>query len=367
MSGAPAENQVQTALYALSHTTTFRVFPNIVGTALFAIFTVLIFVSSGILLWVPSSSSIFSTRIPFDSSKGLRSWHNRVMLVVTLLMYAISAGLWAISLKLMWNELNLLIPGLLSPAAQGSDSEGNTNALSALNTKWSFVYLVLFQLNVYLSDAVALWRVYVIWGRRKSIVCSIAVILITLVGVNIIIILLQVAVKFPASVPKHLLSFADRIGGRTYIAYFAVSAFANVWATFMVAWKAWSHRREIRQHLRNRTVKGSVESILMMLVESSVVYSILAILQMLDTDSGALRTLSTGPYYYYLTNIMVQVSGMYPTVVIVLAALQKLHGDHQFSFVGKGPDASNIRKDIDYDSQTSLDVLAPREKADLGA
>ncbi|KAI0312725.1 hypothetical protein OF83DRAFT_1176369 [Amylostereum chailletii] len=321
MSGGLTADQVQLARTFLLATTAGHVFPEIVESALFAIFTVLICISTVILI-----------------SKGLGNWVNRAMLMVTLAMYGISAVLWALNIKLMWNELNVLIPGLLSTSSLSSTYSEGENDTYELNFKWFFIGYVVYQVNIILSDAVVLWRVFVIWNRRKSVVGAIAVIFVSLLGVTTIYILSLVAAYFPASVPKSFLSLTyvmDQLSGVSY----SLSAFANMWATCMVACKAWIHRQDIRRFLQNRAAKSSVENILVMLVESGIVYSTLMIIMML-TSFPSIKSLDVDPFDAYYNAIMNQVSGMYPTLVIVLAGLQMLHGNHQFSFVEKGPDGT---------------------------
>ncbi|KAI0319513.1 hypothetical protein OF83DRAFT_1109826 [Amylostereum chailletii] len=318
MTGGLTDDQVHSVRSRLSSIIEFRLFPSIVETVLFAIFTILICVSTGILL-----------------SKGLRNWPNRLMLAATIVMYLSSAVQWALDVKVLWNELNIFLPELLSPDTLASKG-GAVSALNALDGIWLFVSDFFSQLNLPISDAVVLWRACVVWNWHKAVVSVALLILTCLNVVNIIYVLAVVGETYP-SPPiflNRLASNVDHIG----ILFMSLSVFTNIWSTSMVACKAWIHRRDIRRYLQNRTAKSAVENVLLLLVESGIVYNTRMIMLMLTVSFAQLPALKHSNAYWSLG--MNQVSGMYPTLVVVLVALQKSHCEHQFSFVGKGQDAT---------------------------
>ncbi|KAI0309434.1 hypothetical protein OF83DRAFT_65634 [Amylostereum chailletii] len=338
MSGGLTEDQAQTVRDQLSNIIRQRVFPNIVETALFAIFTVLICISTCICI-----------------SKGLRSRPNRILLALTLVMYTASATLWATDLKLMWNELNIFLPELLSPL-------GSLDALEEMNHNLSFAGNTISLVNFLLGDAVVLWRACVVWNWRKAVVVVAISIFTCLTGFNILYILSDVLPYFP-SAPRSLVSVTNH-SGLISIVTFSVSAFANVWATSMVALKVWIYRRDIRRYLQNKTSKGALESVLMMLVESGIVYSICMVLLIPPTIPST-SLYSSVFFIYWGDSVLNQISGIYPTSVIVLVALQKMHRDHQFSFLDKGPDATLPFSVRVPQSQTSAFISAPGARPSL--
>ncbi|KAI0311866.1 hypothetical protein OF83DRAFT_1177168 [Amylostereum chailletii] len=377
MSEGLTNDEVQQVRVNLSDIAKFRIFPQIVQTALFTMFTVLICVSTGVLI-----------------SKGLRRGSNRSMLILTLFMYSASALEWSIGTRAMWNELNIFLPGLLSPTTQPGRHIKST--LLALDGVWFFASQVSYQINLLLSDAVVLWRVCVVWDCHKGVVGATALILACLVGVSLLYILPNAVVYLP-STTKSLAPLSNDLNTFS-IVLFSLSTFANVWATGMVAYKAWIHRRNIRRYLQNRTAKGAVENILMLLVESGIVYSVITIMLLL-MSCPSIHPLYSGPFLYYWDVITAQICGMYPTLIIVLVAMQKSHLEHQFSYVGKGPDATlpfSVRvpqsrlpegtsaqelhadfqleasddvldSDVVSESDTSPDVFAPQEKGPFSA
>ncbi|KAI0310979.1 hypothetical protein OF83DRAFT_1153063 [Amylostereum chailletii] len=311
---------------------------------------------------------------PVLSSKDLRNLSNRILLAVTLLMYASSTVIWASGLKIMWNELHTFLPGLLSPSSQAGEGIGLT--------------LVLL-----LSDGVVLWRACVVWGWSKSVVSIATSLLVSLLGLNVAYTLSSIPSTF-ASPPQSLLGLASSQYPLA-VSLYTVSTFANVCATGMVAYKAWNHRQDIRRYLKNRTAKSAVENVLSLLVESSVVYSIFTILLLLTM----IPTLS--PLYFafqtYWASAMNQISGIYPTLIVIIVALQKSHLEHQFSYVNRVQDVlhnalpfsiripqtqsrtsasggvSMIGTHVasqrlpDSQSGSSLDAFSPPEKEHLGS
>ncbi|KAI0311867.1 hypothetical protein OF83DRAFT_712428 [Amylostereum chailletii] len=278
MSGGLTDDQVQLVRDTLSSVTDDRIFPEIVETALFAMFTVLICVSTGIHL-----------------TKGLRNWTSWAMVILTLFMYSSSACAWACDLKIMWNELNIFLPGLLSPTAQvGADIDG---ALIALDGRWIFSYCVLSQINILLSDAIVLWRACLVWNWHRGVVCVTVLFLVSMFGLNIFYILTEVTTYFPTTAPGSRLPAASDFAD-VDVALFSLSACTNVWATSMVACRAWIHRREISRYFQKQAPKSVVENVMVLLVESGVIYSIIMVIYVLS-GSPFKPLLGTASVYYW--------------------------------------------------------------------
>ncbi|KAI0311271.1 hypothetical protein OF83DRAFT_1151614, partial [Amylostereum chailletii] len=271
-------------------------------------------------------------------------------------MYSVSATLWAIDLKLMWNELKVILPGLLS-------SNIPVDTLGEMNHDLFFATDMISLVNFVFSDAVVLWRACVVWNLRKAVVCLAVCIFTCLIGacnihkvvVYLLFVLSDIRLYF-GSAAQSRVSVSNTTGNIILPILISLSLFINVWATSMVALRAWIHRRDIRRYLQSRTERSAVESGFMMLVESGIVYSIGMVLLMFafipSTSSGVFFT-------YWGRSVMNQVSGMYPTLVIVLVALQKSHRDHQFSFLDKGPDGTLPFSVRVPPSQSSARISAP--------
>ncbi|KAI0311125.1 hypothetical protein OF83DRAFT_1087917 [Amylostereum chailletii] len=342
MSGGLTHDQVQLVRDWLSGVITARVFPMILETALFAIFTVLFGISTGILV-----------------SKGLRTRPNPAMFTLTLVMYTASAALLAVDIKIMRNELTVLLPELLSP--EGEVNIDVVDIVHRLDNAWIFTTDVLSQLNIVLSDAVVVWRACVVWNRRKDVTSVAVAILVCMLGINVVYLLAAAALRLPSQ-PRSILTLS-KASDPISTALYSLTIFANVWATSIIACKAWIHRRDIHRHLQNRTTKSVVESILMLLVESGAIYSIFLVLLMLETFSSV-PVLYSGPFLYYWDPVMNQVSGMYPTLIVVLVALKKSHCEHQFSYANKGPESTTLPFSVRVPQEMA--TIIPEEALEAG-
>ncbi|KAI0740870.1 hypothetical protein C8Q76DRAFT_765465 [Earliella scabrosa] len=280
-----------------------RVFPLVVETALYAIFTVL----------VATSTYIFCKR-------GLRhSWSNRVMLAATLAMYALSTLDWAIDVRLLWNDLRTLrFVGL--PDAPPGRFGRSSPPLLVIQGITSVVCIIL-------GDAVVCWRVCVVWAGHKGVVAAALFWVIGSIGVFTTFSVMFVGFYYPGVPPsvKLLVRHSEIVNAFS----FSWSAATNVWATAMIAYKAWLQRRSIDHHLRSRTsTSTAVQKVLMLLVDLGIVYTIFMLLNVIVL----IPSLNSGTFFFYVTLFMQQITGMYPTAIIVLVALQKSHLDHQFTY-----------------------------------
>ncbi|VDC05836.1 unnamed protein product [Peniophora sp. CBMAI 1063] len=303
MSGALAAAEVEVVRQDLAQTTDFRIFPLLAETVLWAIFTVLIVTSTHILL-----------------SRGLRSRSNRIMLAFTLIMYVLSTLDWAIDVRRVWTDLKISLPAELSSPPR------NEHELDQLNVALKIVESIANQICVLISDIVVCWRVCVVFGNDRRVIGVAIAFLIALETGLLLCALTQVGVGFPevsstlAVLAPHELPID--------IATLVMSALVNVWATAMIAYRAWTCRREIRQHLKDRSRRSFTESVLALFLESGIVYTVLWILR----NIIVLPVVEGSPYTNYSAMVMYQMTGMYPTVIIVLVTLQRSHLENQFTY-----------------------------------
>ncbi|KAI0312975.1 hypothetical protein OF83DRAFT_1176123 [Amylostereum chailletii] len=216
MSAGLDAEQVATARLDLTNVTNQRVFPVLLETAVFAFLSVLICMSSYLLI-----------------SKGLHDRPNRIMFALTLVVYALSATQWGIDVAIMWNDLNKLIPLDLT-GVEGTAPTNNRNFYI------QFAEDPLGALNFILADCVALWRACAVWGMRKGMVISSAIIVVILVGSWVVFLVAQAAQSLP-SAPASIQVWTD---SNTIIALetfsYTFTAAANILPTAMIAYKAWS-------------------------------------------------------------------------------------------------------------------------------
>ncbi|KAJ6484582.1 hypothetical protein DFH09DRAFT_397258 [Mycena vulgaris] len=299
---ATALTAEQAQLHAdhLVSVTNFRVFPLLVETVLYSIFTVLIVIASYILV-----------------VRGLSSRSSKIMLAVTLIMYGLATWDWAVEVHLLRDDLKLLLPAdLIQPPP---DNQKRLRINTALRISQS----IMNNLCVMLGDMVVCWRVYVVYVRNKRVLFT-ALVLLTLVFTALLLCnLTQIGIGFPSVGPLHLLAPGEM--GIDIVAL-SLSALINIWATGMIVAQAWYCRQMLKSYLRTTTRRTFAESMLILFAESGVVYTTVWILK----NILIIPAVEPTPYTAYATVIMNQVVGMYPTIIIILVALNKSHLDREF-------------------------------------
>ncbi|KAI0317257.1 hypothetical protein OF83DRAFT_166769 [Amylostereum chailletii] len=251
-------------------------------TAFFGIYTLLIVQSTYILL-----------------HKDFRLKSIRWMLAVTGVMYILSAMHWAAILSRLLSILH-------SQGRIAVDSSYRMGLIATISTG----------LNLLLSDAVVMWRVYVLWGRNK-------------------IVLISCSLSFLATAEAALFSKGQNVLRTAYGIYlgtaslvtFCLSLATNMWSTALIAYKAWYYRRNIAAHIRRCSRKSMVEKVLTLLLESGALY---ASIQIITLAFGNLS--STITFEVVLLGVLPQVSGIYPTIIVVLVCLQETHCDQNFTY-----------------------------------
>ncbi|KAL0579211.1 hypothetical protein V5O48_002773 [Marasmius crinis-equi] len=103
---------------------------------------------------------------------------------------------------------------------------------------------------------------------------------------------------------------------------YALSMATNVAGTAAIGYKAWIHRCVLRKYL---TTAGHhrIQRILVLLMESGMVYTILWILQLINFVPSISESFPGQLTQQVLTSISVQLVGIYPTVVIILVYMQR--------------------------------------------
>ncbi|KAI0312584.1 hypothetical protein OF83DRAFT_632350 [Amylostereum chailletii] len=348
MSDCLSPAQVTMALTDSAGTKVERIFPLLFETFLFGILTLFVIASTYVL-----------------SSKGLRSRPRLMMLISTLTMYTLSAALWAFDVHAAWHDLSIMIPFDLA-GGDGSAPGQDSNLYTGL------VEGVFGAVISIMGDSVVLWRACVVWGMHKGMrIFSVVLILVqtcawVVYGIGIV-----VSDSVPAT-PKSFRPLASPSGISVLSALVSgVSLATNVWATAMVAYKAWKHRRDVRRYLNNRTRKSVIEAVLLLLVESGVLYAILWIFYTISIVasnqahvSSVLTSNAATSAEYVWDSGMNQIPGIYLTLVILVVAFQQSHRESTFSNTHRSihvtiPDAQiTFRPEIVVVSRESANSLS---------
>ncbi|EIM90632.1 uncharacterized protein STEHIDRAFT_144248 [Stereum hirsutum FP-91666 SS1] len=248
-------------------------------------------------------------------SQGLRRSYARIaLLVITLTMFAISTAhliLSTILYLIQWPE----ICATLAPDGYYAKIWHMSMAISVLSRAQ---YLI--------SDAIVVWRAWAVWYDnrwvRGSLLFSLfgtAVTSIYLAVLNVLSDQTQGVRQYPALEQNMLGTFG--------------LLFTNFSATIAIAVKAWLYRRSVKEFLNRGSSKTKVEGVLTLLVESGAVYCIYWVLNFIS-DFGKFGSFEFG---WPQPNV----SGIYPTLIILLVALQRSTPDSVFT------NTSEFRKSLE--------------------
>ncbi|KAI0757851.1 hypothetical protein BC629DRAFT_1598244 [Irpex lacteus] len=122
----------------------------------------------------------------------------------------------------------------------------------------------ILMINVILSDAIVLFRACTIWGRKRTttgVSITLFALLLIAAGVNI----------WSSCGFSSICTFCGPVG----LPAACMSFMLNVWATAIIAYKAWAHKRVIKSYLTTGSTRTRAEKLLGLFVDSGALYSAL--------------------------------------------------------------------------------------------
>ncbi|VDC05456.1 unnamed protein product [Peniophora sp. CBMAI 1063] len=269
-------------------------------------------------------TSLFGHAILRPSTVKARSCFHLIIPIMASVMYTLSLTHWAISCYYFAEQAK--------SASTAAPWEGPDDTYAVEVT-----LLTLLSLNAVMSDSIVLWRMGVVWERKRPILALGAALLITTLGLNIANIISKAGIQASRGI-----IYNDKDSeiiatyGETSIGLAAafVSLASNFCATVLVGLKAWLHRRRFPMHSRSSSCRTIVERFMELLIDSGVVYTTIWLLYCISffrpiTSHSAIGPPgSSGPVvtaFSYLDAGMAQITSIYPLAVFILVALDKVH------------------------------------------
>ncbi|VDC04918.1 unnamed protein product [Peniophora sp. CBMAI 1063] len=253
---------------------------------------------------------------------GWSHTQSSLILGAVCLMYTLSTAHWGVNL------------GVFS-RSQSDESQAN------------FALLGLLSANIWFSDTIVLWRMCIVWEKRRTVLILSAALLCSttiLSAVNLAQVIQithnistdpssSLSQELTRDPQKELMFGYHRIGIVTVLISSLVS---NVTATSMIAYKTWRHRRRVLAYMHNGSNRTRVERILALMVESGALYAVIctthiicALLPLSSYDpldaivrTGALPSLKAVDHF---DAAMPQLMSIYPMMIITLVALDRAH------------------------------------------
>jgi len=155
-----------------------------------------------------------------------------------------------------------------------------------------------------LCDAICAWRTVVLWNNNRPVVAILAFSILGTTATAVCVLVFDITQ--PGS--------PGPFWGLTYSLVFPWPILGtNMLSTGLIAWKVWKLRIQVRKHLHEGSGPVRVERVFALLLESGVVYSCIWILYVVSMSS---RLPDPG------FTLMMFVSGLYPTLIIILISKQ---------------------------------------------
>ncbi|KAI0252400.1 hypothetical protein BJV78DRAFT_353123 [Lactifluus subvellereus] len=232
-------------------------------------------------------SALFAFSTFFMLCKGLSSRTRNAMLVVSVVMYAVSASHWALSTSIV---------------ARGS---------RALALSEELVLLYVPVVNLVLSDSIVLWRAWVLWNRRFILFVPPLIFILCTLAISIASAVFIYEGSRTNSVRKTDMSRILRWS------ICALTIGTNLWATCLIFIRTWQQRRFLRRRFGDENATGKAESALGFLVESGAFYLCIWLTFVTVATVG----LPTNMVLIFRISI-VQIVGIYPTAIFVVVTMR---------------------------------------------
>ncbi|KAH9032244.1 hypothetical protein EDB85DRAFT_1260126 [Lactarius pseudohatsudake] len=168
-----------------------------------------------------------------------------------------------------------------------------------------------------LSDIICAWRAVVIWDRDKRVI---AILLLFILG-TIAAAGCEMRLGVVPRVSPSTVESTSSQSGPLYM--IGPSLGTNILSTGLIAWKAWKRRLLVKKYLVTGAGSVSVERFLALLIESGFLYCIPWILYLISTFG-----VIPDPGFTVIDDVLVFISGIYPTLIIILVAMQKSPVEH---------------------------------------
>jgi len=276
----------------------------VVETWLVAIYTVLVFKASRILL----------------DKERRRGTMARATLAVVLVMYLIDFSLWIMDVRNVISELNLT---LISNSTDTLDVRYAAAGNSILRI--SLVEDVLYSYMTILGDAIVIWRCYAFWSTGNERFVLILPGIVYLVSVVLCCLLTFCAAQSGANLSLGAFThpaFCLNIQTTSYWVQLATPAVA----TALIGLKTWRYRKTVASFNGNPGQRSPVNRAMIILVDTGILYVLFFLAEAVlgfGVLHEAIAARPTFAFAYEVYEFMTSsVVGIYPTVVVILVHTQ---------------------------------------------
>ncbi|KAH9173004.1 hypothetical protein EDB89DRAFT_829095 [Lactarius sanguifluus] len=247
---------------------------------------------------------LYVTSVHILSKQGLTSSRLRMfMFVITTLMFALAIVALVLRSALGFHAMQLFLSSTLDfPSA-------HTWSLHRVIVV-SWVEATITRLMYILSDIVCAWRAVVLWNRDKRII---AILTLLIFGTTA-----AAGCEVGLGDPVPSSGRSSFQGDQGPLIMVGPTLGTNLVSTGLIAWKAWQRRVEVKKHLGEGSRSVWVERVFALLIESGFIYCCIWVVYLVSAWE-----LIPVPGFAIMVNVLLFVSGLYPTLIIILVAMQK--------------------------------------------
>jgi len=245
--------------------------------------------------------------------KGLKSRSSIVMLCVVVYLYASSLTLWALNVTDLFINTHSLLMNYPNMPIQDRIAQAHIDT-GPLGTPME----ALFMFNMVIGDSVVIWRAWVLYQRTLWVVSIPCIMLLMSFVFSVID---TVCLTEAGWSDKSAIAGGGGVCDHAELMSWAFSLITNVTCTTLIGFKAWQHRKATRAlNIAVNPRRMSGDRILSILVESGFIYCLFWLTQLiLFFDISRESPLI---YVYLLfAGMGDQISGLYPTLIIVIVNL----------------------------------------------
>ncbi|KAI9450400.1 hypothetical protein BJY52DRAFT_1356834 [Lactarius psammicola] len=227
-----------------------------------------------------------------------------------MFMFGITTFMFVLGIVALALETSLAFQQLESPDDFLWSTYYTETIVEAITTRLMAVQYIL-------SDIICAWRAVVLWNRDKRVI---AILLLFILGT-----IAAAGCELGLSLISG--SSQGETAGSGPLIMVGPTLATNLLSTGLIAWKAWQHRTSIRKHLGEGSGSVRVERVFALLIESGFIYCCPWILYLISAFN-----VIPDPGFTVMDHVLVFVSGLYPTLIIILVAMQKSPVEHYSTY-----------------------------------
>jgi len=247
--------------------------------------------------------------------KGFKRRSSIPMLCVVVYLYASSLTLWALNVTFFFKSAHALLMDYPTMSLPDRRNQANEE-IASLGTPME----ALFMFNMVVGDTVVIWRAWVLYQRTLWVVSIPCVMLLMSFIFSVIDLTCLTGAGWSN---QTAIASGGAVCAHAELTSWAFSFVTNATCTILIGYKAWHHRRSMKSlGVIGNPRRMSTDKVLSILVESGFIYCLFWLTQLiLFFDISREKPII---YVYELFASMGdQISGMYPTLIIVIV---NLHG-----------------------------------------